>query len=184
MKNINKLYFKIVMLCKKLGIFFYKLRGLHVGSNTKIGKILIKWPNKLSIGDNSEILDYVYFGFAHPFNDKNYVKVGNNTFIGFACEFNCSTTITIGDNCLIASKTTFVDAGHEFDRRELIKNQSIPVEQIIIKDDVWIGTSCTILKGVTIGEGSVVAASSLVNKNIPSYEVWGGIPAKFIKKRT
>ena len=54
---------------------------------------------------------------------------------------------------------------------------------IQIEENVWIGANCTVLKGVTIGRGSVIGAGSLINKNIPKNEIWGGSPAKFIKKR-
>lgn len=53
----------------------------------------------------------------------------------------------------------------------------------VIEDDVWIGANVVILKGVVIGKGSVIAAGAVVNKNVPPYEIWGGVPAKFIKKR-
>ena len=52
-----------------------------------------------------------------------------------------------------------------------------------IGSDCWIGVGSTILKGVNIGDGSVIAAGSIVTKSIPSFEIWGGNPAKFIKKR-
>ena len=54
-----------------------------------------------------------------------------------------------------------------------------PVE---IEENVWIASKATILKGVTIGKYSVIAASAVVTKDVPAYEVWGGVPAKFIKQ--
>ena len=56
-------------------------------------------------------------------------------------------------------------------------------QDIVLEGDNWIGANATVLKGVTIGKGAVVAAGAIVTKDIPAYEVWGGIPAKFIKKR-
>jgi len=84
---------------------------------------------------------------------------------------------------MIATNTVFSDTGHEFIREKKINTQPIPMKEIIVKDDVWIGASCTILQGVVIGQGAVVGAGSLVNKSIPPYEVWAGVPARFIKKR-
>ena len=54
----------------------------------------------------------------------------------------------------------------------------------IIEDEVWICANVTVLKGVRIGRGSVIAAGAVVTKDIPSMEIWGGVPARFIKKRT
>ncbi|WP_264367794.1 DapH/DapD/GlmU-related protein [Paraglaciecola mesophila] len=61
--------------------------------------------------------------------------------------------------------------------------QGIVTAPVIIKDNVWIGYGVTILKGVEIGEGSIVAAGSVVTKNIPPYSIAGGIPSKVIKMR-
>ena len=55
------------------------------------------------------------------------------------------------------------------------------VAPIVIKQNVWIASKATILKGVTIGEHSVIAASAIINQNVPSQEVWGGIPGRFLK---
>ena len=53
----------------------------------------------------------------------------------------------------------------------------------MIEENVWIGTNSTVLKGVSIGKGAIIGAGSVVNKNVPQDEIWGGVPAKFIKKR-
>ena len=84
---------------------------------------------------------------------------------------------------MIASKTTINDTGHEISRNLKINKRPVTTKEIILEEDVWIGTSCVILQGVNIGKGSIVAAGSVLNKSIPSYEVWADVPALFIKKR-
>ena len=63
---------------------------------------------------------------------------------------------------------------------EKLPNNDLPV---VIEDDVWCGANVTILKGVTIGHGSIVAAGAVVTKSFPPYSIIGGVPAKLIKKR-
>ena len=173
--NTIKMYLRI----RKL-----KILGMQIGENSKIGEnIQCLWPSSITIGCNCEIQENVLFRVQHPFSSENYVKLGDGVFIGNDCEFNSATNITIGDNCLIASRNIFVDGGHEVDPNKIIKEQGIIISPIVIGSDVWIGTDCKILKGVTIGDGAVVGAGSVVNKSIPPYEVWAGVPAKYIKKR-
>ncbi|WP_272482092.1 CatB-related O-acetyltransferase [Thomasclavelia spiroformis] len=62
-------------------------------------------------------------------------------------------------------------------------NEFVNIPKVIIQDDVWIGSNAIILQGITVGKGSVIAAGAVVTKNVPPYTVWGGIPAKQIKKR-
>jgi acetyltransferase-like isoleucine patch superfamily enzyme len=181
--RIALLYHKARYLRLKTSLFLLKKRGMQVGKDSTLGKITCDWPNKLIVGDSCDIQDDVDFRIWHPFRDSCFITLGNTVFIGHSCEFVCNTSITIGNNCLIASKTTFNDTGHEFSRAFTINKQPITTKAIIVEDDVWIGTSCVILQGVTIGKGSVIAAGSVVNKSIPEYEVWAGVPARFIKKR-
>lgn len=186
MKQPNKIaliHHKALNFFNKIFLFSLKIRGLQAGKETRVGKIRCNWPNKLILGSFCEIQDDVDFRIWQPFNDSSYIKLGEKVFIGHACEFVCNTKISIGNNCLIASRCTINDTGHEFSRNEPINLQAITSKEIIIENDVWIGTSCIILQGVTIGEGSVIAAGSVVNKSIPPYEVWAGVPARFIKKR-
>lgn len=68
------------------------------------------------------------------------------------------------------------------DRNDHEERYAKTPKPIIIDDDVWIGMNATIMGGVTIGKGSIIGANALVTKNVPPMEVWGGVPAKFIKK--
>ena len=78
----------------------------------------------------------------------------------------------------------FRDSNHNYlDIKNPIKKQGLNKGKIEISDDVWLGAHVVVLKDVKIGRGCVIAAHSLVNRNIPKYEVWGGIPAKFLKTR-
>lgn len=181
--KIGLLYNKSKSIVNEIRVLFFKYRGLNIGTRSFIGKITCDWPNRLKIGNDCKIQDSVDFRIYQPYNENSNIKIGNNVFIGHACEFVCSNNIEIRNNCLIASKTTFNDTGHEFSKLDLINIQPITSGEIIIEEDVWIGTSCVILKGVTIGEGSVIAAGSVVNKSIPPYQVWAGVPARFIKNR-
>lgn len=186
MKHPNKLaliYNKVISIGHSLSFLVLKIRGLQGGRDSKIESITCNWPNKLILGYECEIQNGVDFRIWHPFNDNSYIKLGNKVFIGHACEFVCNEKIIIGNNCLIASKTTINNTGHEYKINANINQQPITSEAIILEDDVWIGTSCVILQGVTIGTGSIVAAGSVVNKSIPANEVWAGVPARFIKKR-
>lgn len=104
-------------------------------------------------------------------------------------------TITIGKKCSIAINCTFTLSNHMTDtfstypptRMLFPHNKGNPGSyskgDIIIKNDVWIGANCTILDGITIGNGSVIAAGSVVVKDVPEYAIVGGNPAKVIKYR-
>jgi len=181
--NITLIFHKYTVFKRKILANFLVLRGMQIGKRTSIGVITCEWPNKILIGNYCNIQDAVDFRIWHPFNPACYIKLGNNVFVGHACEFVCNSNITIGSNCLIASNTTFVDTSHEYSKEYPINTQSVTSKSIVLEEDVWVGTSCVILQGVTIGKGAVIGAGSVVNKNIPSYEVWAGVPARFIKKR-
>ena len=104
-------------------------------------------------------------------------------------------TITIGKKCSIATNCTFSLSNHLIDKfstspspTNLFPHQqgnmsSYSKGDIIIKHDVWIGANCTILDEITIGNGAVIGAGSVVTKDVPAYAIVGGNPAKIIKYR-
>jgi acetyltransferase-like isoleucine patch superfamily enzyme len=102
---------------------------------------------------------------------------------------NCSLSgenagIFIGRHVMIAPGCVFVAFDHGFDRIDIPMTLQPFVEAaIFIQDDVWIGANCTITKGVKIGTGSIIAANSVVTKDVSDFSIVGGTPAKFIKSR-
>jgi len=87
--------------------------------------------------------------------------------------------VKIGDNCMIGPNVGIYTAGHSIEPKD--RNKSGYAIPIVIGNDVWIGGSCTILAGVTIGDNSIVAAGSVVTKSIPENTVVAGNPARVIK---
>jgi acetyltransferase-like isoleucine patch superfamily enzyme len=170
-------------LAKKNRVFWLKLQGLQMGSGNSIGNISVQIPEQVSIGNNCVIEDAVRLRPGGQWK-QSAIEIGDNNFIGHATQINVGSHFKIGKNCMIAPLCVFSDAHHEFDDVSIpINQQPCRYNQIELKDDVWIGSGCVILGGVTIGKGVVIAAGAVVNKSIPDYEVWGGVPAKKIKSR-
>lgn len=109
------------------------------------------------------------------------VVIGDNTYLTASSLIYCSDYVRIGSNCAIAWGTTILDTDfHEIQYSNQTTNvKSAPIH---IGDKVWIGCNCTILKGVTIGNNCVIAANTLVNKNIPPNCLAGGNPVRIIKE--
>lgn len=118
-----------------------------------------------------------------------WVREGASLIIGDNSGFNgvllyAANSITIGNNVRVGGGTRIFDTDfhpldYEVRRTSKIGTKTAP---IIIEDDVFIGAGCFILKGVIIGARSIIAAGSVVTKSIPSDEIWGGNPAKLIRK--
>lgn len=120
------------------------------------------------------------FGLFPPFYTdcgKN-ITVGKNVFINACCKFQDQAGITIGDGTFIGHNVTIVTINHSFNPENRAAMFPKPVK---IGKNVWIGSDCTILPGVTIEDGAVIGASSVVTKNIPTNSVAVGNPARVIK---
>lgn len=111
-------------------------------------------------------------------NYGKHTRIGKNVFINFDCVFLDLGGITIEDNVLLAPRVSLLTEGHPISPEE---RHSLVPKPIHIKKNAWIGANVTILQGVTIGENSVVAAGSVVSKDVPDNVIVGGIPAKIIK---
>ena len=112
------------------------------------------------------------------------MKIGSGTYVG-QCSVICARdSISIGENCLIAERVTIRDQDHSFGFGLVTAEAGFITSPICIGDNVWIGANCTITKGVTIGSNSVIAANSVVTKDVPANAVYGGVPAKAIRLLT
>lgn len=118
----------------------------------------------------------IYYGGTLRIGENARFSIGNS-YINSDCRIECSKAITIGNNCAISFDFCAMDSnGHELDRNRESKD-------IIIEDRVWIGSRVTVLPGVRIGEGAVIASNSLVNKDVPPYTLVGGVPAKILREK-
>ena len=115
----------------------------------------------------------------------SYVYIGKNAVI-----YASRAKIHIGNYVMLGPNVSLISGDHRIDVEgnylyEVSDNQKLSSndQDIVIEDDVWIGANSIVLKGVTIGRGSVVAAGSVVTKNVERYTIVAGNPAKSIKKR-
>jgi acetyltransferase-like isoleucine patch superfamily enzyme len=135
--------------------------------------------NLLSQITDNEIDESVTVFTPLHINYGKHTKIGKNVFINFDCVFLDLGGITIEDNVLIAPKVSLLSEGHPILPEE---RHSLKVGSIHIKKNAWIGANATILQGVTIGENAIVAAGSVVSKDVADNTIVGGIPAKIIKE--
>lgn len=135
--------------------FFYRIAGIKIGSNTAI-----------------------HTG-ARFYNPEN-IEIGTDTIIGENVVLDGRSKLTIGNHVDIASGVMIYNAEHDIESPDFLAVSS-PVE---IEDYVFIGPRSIILPGVKLGKGSVVAAGAVVTKNVDSFKIVGGVPAKEIGERT
>jgi len=107
-----------------------------------------------------------------------FTTIGKNVFINHACSFLDLGGITIEDNVLIGPRVNIVTESHPLDPED---RKALMTKPVTIKRGAWIGAAATILPGVTVGENAVVAAGSVVSRDVPPNAVVAGIPAKILK---
>lgn len=113
-----------------------------------------------------------------------HVRIGDHTMINRGCRLIASfhsknVEIAIGSHVAVAPEVCFLAAGHDYGCLDLPDTAA----SITVGDYVWIGTRSIILQGVLIGEGAVVAAGSVVTKDVPVYSIVAGVPDKVLKQR-
>ena len=111
------------------------------------------------------------------------LEIGAGTRVHGTC-IHAAERVTIGRSCLIAANTQIIDSsGHDLSFPDVSQriHTTGRTKPVVIGDNVWVGANCIILPGVSIGEGSVIAAGSVVNTNIPARVVAGGNPAVVLK---
>ena len=107
------------------------------------------------------------------------IRIGRNVFINSGCRFQDQGGITIGDGVLIGHNVVLATLNHDIDPE---KRGMMHPSPISIGDNVWIGANATVLPGVTIGDGAIIAAGAVVTKNVEEKTIVGGVPARLIKK--
>ena len=104
------------------------------------------------------------------------LSFGNNVFLNQGVRIACSQEVSIGDNALIGDETVILDNDYHG-----VANSPAKAAPVRIESDVWLGTRVIVLRGVTIGRGSVVGAGAVVTRSIPPFVFAAGVPAQVIK---
>jgi acetyltransferase-like isoleucine patch superfamily enzyme len=170
-----------VKLNNKLTIIFKRLFHSRIKVDYQIADTAcIESSDKISIGTASQIMNYCIIKTL----DKPIV-IGCNVQINPFTVIYGHCGVIIGDNVMIAPHCMIVTGNHDYKQTEIPMRFAGYFSRgpIIIEDDVWIGANCTIGDGVRIGKGAVVAANSFVNKDVHSFDIVGGVPAKKIGNR-
>jgi len=165
------------------------ISNLKINVRKKASKVFLK------IGEDSIVSGNFVFE-----NENGFVSIGNETFIGGG-HFISIDTIEIGDNVMVSWGCTFIDnnahslisndrTNDVLDWKKGLNENKIGYykdwsrvdhSMITVKNNAWIGFNSIILKGVTIGEGAIIGAGSVVTKDVPDYAIAGGNPARIIK---
>ena len=149
-------------------VFFGKDLQLQIarGASVKFGRFT--W-----IGDGSKIRCH-----------EGVVEIGAKTVMGQECTISAYRRVRIGEQCVIADRAMFIDFDHgvvEVERP--IRVQGIYMRECVVGSNVWIGYGACFLRGVQVGDNSIVGTNSVVTKNVPANSVVGGVPAKVIRMR-
>lgn len=137
------------------------------------------------IGNNVSILKGTIIECTGVINDLGEgITIGNNVGIAQNCFIQVRGNVIIGNNVIFGPNVSIFSENHNYSSLELpISVQGVTRKGVIINDGVWLGTRTIIMDGVSIGEGSIVAAGSVVTKDVPPFTIVGGVPANIIKKR-
>jgi len=193
--HIFSIFVKAVLLVRgvRVGRKFYvqgvpeliangKTGNIVIGDNVRImGRVQLKVREngKIIIGDGCKLDRNTRFVAAN----EATLRIKRQTNIGANSIFNCGADVTIGEKCLIAGFVYIQSSNHGIQKGAFIKEQKHTYGKIVIGDDVWLGGHCFVNKGVTIGNGAVAGAGSIVTKDVPEYAIVVGNPAKVLRYR-
>lgn len=136
------------------------------------------------LGDQVTIREFGWMQLtSHINNPGTSIRIGNQTYIGPRVILGAAAELIIGERCQIGANVSFIAENHEFKIDSEIFTQGVTRAGITIGNDCWIGNNVCVLDGVKIGNGAVIGAGSIVTKDIPSYSIATGAPARVIRQR-
>jgi acetyltransferase-like isoleucine patch superfamily enzyme len=153
----------------------------------------ITWGRGITItpGANLDLGRGLYVGDRATFEvsvaGKAKLRIAEDSWISHDCHILCCNSVDIGTHVLIGEFVSIRDTTHGYSDCTLApKDQQDVLGWVQIEDGVWVGRGALILgkpQGVIIGTGAIVGANSVVTSSVPAFEIWGGVPARFIKNR-
>ena len=178
-RTLSTFNFKLrsALRCKLIRL---KYSSCTIGRDVKIGRNVqfsVTDGGSVCIGDGTAIKDNCVIVAK-----RGSLVIGKNSFIGWGSIICANQEISIGDDCLIAEFVTIRDQNHGTSLDDgPFRQQPMKISPINIGDNVWIGAKASVLAGCSIAANSIVAAHCVVNKDVESRVIVGGIPASIIK---
>ena len=183
----HRLRYPLPGLHRRIRLVVLRLLGAQIeGSPIIDSGVKLPWPHTVAIGDGAFIFTGVSFDVDSPgpASDVPRITIGTKAWIGPGVQFNAKAPIRIGECAYIAAGCKFISFSHGMRLGIPYELQVDTLRPIKVGKHVWLGANVVVLCGVEIGDGAVVGAGSLVNKSIPANEVWGGVPARRLGRRT
>ena len=178
--KILKTLFSPYAILNHINSFFFKFKFKSCGRKFYAAfPLIVKNYQNIQIGNN-----FSSMGLTYLYADQGKIIIGDNCSINSNVQIGASVgKIIIGSNVLIGPNVVLRAANHGLKKSNLMKMQPHSYGEIIIEDDVWIGSNAVITSGVKISNGSVIAAGAVVTKSTDSYGIYAGVPAKKINER-
>jgi len=165
---------------RRLLRFFLRFHHFdRFGTHCALGARVRFWgPVRVFIGSHSALFDDVIIAGVGE------VRIGDRSSVGHNSVLVSRERIQIGNDCMLAAFCYVLDVDHEFaNPARPIPEQGLRIKPVVIGNDVWVGAGSFILRGVTIGDGAVVGANSVVTEDVPPYSVVAGSPARIVTSR-
>lgn len=157
------------------------LEGVTIGKHLIAeGGVDVLYGTKVILGNHIRLGKDVYLGAF----SSGRLKIGSHSYIGRYSIILAYESVEIGNDCQIAPGCHITDVNHSIALGSLIREQDLVSKPVRIGNDVWLGAGCSILPGVTINDGVVVGARSVVTDDVPEGAIVVGAPAKIIRYRT
>ena len=151
----------------------------HYVTISAIGSEGVSLGNNVSLGDFSKLVVSTTLD-----NIGKGIHIGNNVGIGEYAYLGGAGGLTIGDDCIVGQYLSCHPENHNYEQTDIpIRHQGVSRKGIKIGSNCWIGSKVTILDGVVLGSGCIIAAGSVVTKSFPENSIIGGVPAKILKSR-
>ena len=159
---------------------WYFRDATSVGARARLwGRPVVYSSGEMHIGERALLVSTIVPLEIHA-GPEGKLEIGERAYINYGCSISASKHVKIGAYCSIGTYCMLID--NDFHMLEADKRDIRPPSQpIILEDNVWLGGRVIVLRGVTIGKNSVVAAGSVVTKDIPPNMIAAGVPAKVIK---
>ena len=170
-------------MASRLRNYYYRALGLRVEGYVWMRRISIprRWSD-ITLEADVALDDGVVLLISGQ-ERRNKLVIGRDTYVNRYTIFDAHQLLHVGRRVMIGPHCYLTDADHGTDAGSSVQSQPMRCEPVVIEDEAWIGAHVTVLPGVRIGTGAVVAAGSVVTRDVPAMSIVAGAPARLLRYR-